>query len=745
MDAIALRTLNNLDVPADLGKVLRKAIAWEDSPGIDEKKARAALWRGDVNDPVFVTLARRLRDWDAVENVDWIAGTTSLTTARRRRAYDLLALQDGEREWCDEQVPVFKGEPAVVIAEKHEVWYTPDRRLRSDFYWKALTGHLRGQGWDDDSAASLDVSSTRVVERLSDPCRAEAHKTKGLVVGYVQSGKTANFTGVIAKAADTGYRLIIVLGGTWDILRGSACHADTQTARGSRMMCRGWVESAGTFVQTRGYHTNRPTEGPAMQIVLDVADEFKPLVDELTLLLRVVTAKVEEIRTAPTTDYAAVERELAARTAAIEAQSHGLLLRAADLDAPRILVGGKLHRRVGRYPATYFTSAGPVVVERSIFVLAAGETEAEAEGEIGEPRAVDPVSLRVGVVGRGWLPHTARAMAFLLQQGTAREAAATASELGRLPYSTASFDHVAHEVGAHFQEHSETIEQALIEAYELPESVTGVSVSLDRVCMPVEEPLPRPVGRPRRGAPKKPVQRVFRQAYCATVTLHDAQGDAVHTIRYGCMPEGDVTGLCDGVCDDVLALLKQRPTLTVTALCDGAHELWGLIDEHLAAVRKVTPVQELIDLWHLLEKLGAAARIHHSAAEASAVVSRWRTALLNARGASAKIAAEITGWKQEWLKVGEETPVHDALTFLEHHRGRLDYARARRAGCPVGSGAVEATCKSLISVRMKRAGARWKQPSADRIIQLRALALSDRWGDAMGLALGHLRRQVLAA
>jgi hypothetical protein len=138
-----------------------------------------------------------------------------------------------------------------------------------------------------------------------------------------------------------------------------------------------------------------------MLIVLDVADEFKPLVDEPTLLLRVVTAKVEEIRTAPTTDYAAVERELAARTAVIEAQSHGLLLRAADLDAPRILVGGKVHRRVGRYPATYFTSAGPVVVERSIFVLASGETEAEAEGEIREQRAVDPVSLRVGVVGRG--------------------------------------------------------------------------------------------------------------------------------------------------------------------------------------------------------------------------------------------------------------------------------------------------------------------------------------------------------
>lgn len=50
--------------------------------------------------------------------------------------------------------------------------------------------------------------------------RRHPYQSKGLVVGHVQSGKTANFTGVIAKAIDSGYKLIIVLTGTIELLRG---------------------------------------------------------------------------------------------------------------------------------------------------------------------------------------------------------------------------------------------------------------------------------------------------------------------------------------------------------------------------------------------------------------------------------------------------------------------------------------------------------------------------------------------
>ena len=72
----------------------------------------------------------------------------------------------------------------------------------------------------------------------------------------------------------------------------------------------------------------------------------------------------------------------------------------------------------------------------------------------------------------------------------------------------------------------------------------------------------------------------------------------------------------------------------------------------------------------------------------------------------------------------------------------MDYAAARREGLPIGSGNVEATCKSLVTVRMKRPGARWKHTTGDEVLQLRALQLSDRWAPAVQRAIKPLAKSV---
>ena len=360
---------------------------------------------------------------------------------------------------------------------------------------------------------------------------------------------------------------------------------------------------------------------------------------------------------------------------------------------------------------------------------------------------MDAVSLRTGVVGDGWLPHTARAMAHAVQQGTSREAKASAGEFGRLPYSRSSFERVAHLVGALSVADRQDIEDALIDAYEVPKEARSISVSLDRVSVPMEEPRRRPVGRPRKGAPKKPVERKFHMAYCGTVTLQDENGAAVHTIRYGCMPQGDINGLCNRLAADVATIVRKRSRLKIQLLCDGAPEMWSLLEGVFKEERFGT-IHHLVDLYHLTEKLGAAARVIEGSASSGATLSRWKMSLLNRHAAAKGIFEELINSEKEKVRVGETRPVYDAITYLESHSekaDRMNYARTRRLGLALGSGNVEATCKSLFEMRLKRCGSRWKDETGQHIVQLRALALSDRWGPAIELTLRPLRKAVRVA
>jgi hypothetical protein len=472
------------------------------------------------------------------------------------------------------------------------------------------------------------------------------------------------------------------------------------------------------------------------QIVIDLPDELKYFGAALLAMVDLVRrGTVPEGKAGRAVDYACVEREVGAAAAEIERRAHQVLLQGLDVDCPAVEIEGVLHTRVGRYPATYYTMPGPVEVTRSIY-RPAGQRNA---------KVVDPVSLRAGVVQGGWLPATARAMAHAVQQQPAREAEQAAQESGRLPYSRSAFEDVCHAVGAlHLCRHTD-IEEALLSSYPVPEKATSVSVSLDRGSIPMIEPRPRPVGRPRKDAPKNPVERVFHMAYCGTITLHDAAGDALHTIRLGCMPEGDPTQLCDKMAGDVENLLQKRPDLRLVLLCDGAPEMWNLLGDQFNEAALGIAVHRLIDFWHLLEKLGKAAVVIHGASEADAVIRRWRLRLLNASSAAGEILDELRRSGCEQTAVGQERPVHAAITYLENHEGMFDYAKARRRGWPIGSGNVEATVKSLFECRMKRPGAGWKTETGEHIVHLRALALSDRWGPAMELTLRPLARSVRPA
>lgn len=468
------------------------------------------------------------------------------------------------------------------------------------------------------------------------------------------------------------------------------------------------------------------------RIVIEVSDQHKPLMSALQQLVEAVERIEKGSVGGKAIDYANIEREIGAATALIEREAHREILGALDVDAAKVRISGALYSRVGRYEATYYTMAGPVSVGRSVY-----RRDGERNGKV-----VDTVSLRAGVVADGWLPQTARAMAHHVQRGTAREAEASAIETGRLVYSRSSFDRVTHALGDIYADRNDQIEDALITAYELPDEARSISVGLDRVSMPMIEPRALPPGRPKKDAPKRPIMVAWRMAWVATVTLHDRDGNALHTIRYGAMPDDGCESLLHGVAGDVNELLLKRPRLKLVLLSDGAHDLVAHLATEVAS-RVKRDVTQVVDFWHLVEKLAAAAPLLHGNAERR--LAGWRLRLLNEKHAARAILNELKASDREHRRVGDTQPVHEAITYLEHHHTRMNYAEVRAAGLPIGSGNTEATCKTLVQVRMKRAGSRWNTTTGRHVLQLRALATSDRWDHAMKLTLQPLRKSVRLA
>lgn len=208
---------------------------------------RGQLTAGKPADPLVELWRRAVTEWDFAEAPNW-TGSAARSAERRIAAYELLALEPESRRVLTELVPISFTEGPIVISTAFVPWLTPARESSQAWYWPAYEGYLRQvKGWPTEAVAGVDEAARRVVERLADPTAAAAYQAKGLVVGYVQSGKTAHITGVVAKAVDSGYRLVIVLSGSLNNLRAQTQRRLDKELVGRENILRGAAEEDGDY------------------------------------------------------------------------------------------------------------------------------------------------------------------------------------------------------------------------------------------------------------------------------------------------------------------------------------------------------------------------------------------------------------------------------------------------------------------------------------------------------------------
>ena len=114
---------------------------------------------------------------------------------------------------------VSMGMGAIVDDGNFEPWLDAAKKEIDPYYWKRYQKWLVKKGLPQDVVTKLDYVTEQILGRLGNPNKNANWDRRGMVVGHVQSGKTANYTGLICKAADAGYRLIIVIAGIHNNLR----------------------------------------------------------------------------------------------------------------------------------------------------------------------------------------------------------------------------------------------------------------------------------------------------------------------------------------------------------------------------------------------------------------------------------------------------------------------------------------------------------------------------------------------
>ena len=161
----------------------------------------------------------------------------------------------------------------------------------------------------------------------------------------------------------------------------------------------------------------------------------------------------------------------------------------------------------------------------------------------------------------------------------------------------------------------------------------------------------------------------------------------------------------------------------VAVVGDGADWIWHYASEFLAI--DGVKVVEIVDIYHVFEHLGkvAGAVFGQESAAAKEWVDRvkWQ---LEEEGAAPILMA--LGDLRPEDEIGREE-VRKAIGYFTEHAARMDYPRFVALGLPIGSGAIESTCKTLIEEREKGSGMRWTERGAQSIATLRALHRSGRW------------------
>ena len=369
------------------------------------------------------------------------------------------------------------------------------------------------------------------------------------------------------------------------------------------------------------------------------------------------------------------------------------VIESRDDGAGRIERDGQVWYRVEETAKMVMTSLGAVEYRRPRY------------RRDGASSSIVPVDESLGLVN-GCLTRTAAHLGvWLMGHCTSREAEAFFGKMGTMTPSASTLQRLVKAAHGSWETIGATALDTIRAAEGIPADAVTAAVSLDGIMVPL------------RAGEDGRAEACWREASCGTVSFHDSDGERLHTLYLGRMPESGKVSLKAQLRAEVAHIKACRPDIEIVALADGAPDNWSFLET-------LSPMAEVVDFWHACEHLSAASDhavarnwyekyreiLRHDADGVEKVIRALRHLLSKATSGKAEIERE--------------------LAFFRKNRHRMRYRTLRDRKLPIGSGVVEAANKTLITQRMKRSGMRWRIPGGQAVLSVRALIKSGRFEHA---------------
>ncbi len=394
-------------------------------------------------------------------------------------------------------------------------------------------------------------------------------------------------------------------------------------------------------------------------------------------------------------------------------------LESMDSTVPAFEHDNKLFRSKYNGPKQFVSVLGEVTLNRTVY-------QADRGG-----KTYCPLDKAVGISNDYVSPDLKELLLYASSHNTPKEVSELFDKLGITKLHESTIREICLNDGKVIESNHEAIFSEIRSKETMPEPDILVA-SLDGVNVLTREAGAKQ-GRPkeRPGMDDKPPSSSYKNATCGSLahykinsTDKGLRAERLNSIYHANMPEHKAINLKARLEEEIKYAITNQEVKIM--LCDGHRAIWNYVEN--------TPLYAdfhlLIDFFHASEHLSVLAE--QLFGKASEEGKSWYRKMADKlkyqeRGVGKVIRSAKYYLKTIKLSKAQANKAIKEFNYFKNNKGKMDYYKFVKKGWPIGSGVIEAACKSIVKQRMCRSGQRWSNEGGQPILDMRSTVKSGRW------------------